>query len=216
MEQQLIPVVSKQLKVLNTINQVVKKSFLRYFVVRNGVIFTDDNGLAMEMGLHFSYTNQIDDLLKLFSIPEGYALMLNSQDVFVTIRDNKKIIKYLKFNDNGIFISGDMIDFPIGRYVKMTDAFKDTYRVIVDRITKKSEKLLTDEDIQKLINNEILTFGEGDKRVRLTKALFPHIKVGLPMSVTILDIDDPNLFETMISITKDDVTNFHVYTCIKF
>jgi hypothetical protein len=216
MVEQIIPVVSKNVKILNDINQVVKKSFLRYFITRNGVVFTPSEGRAIDNGKHFSFIEEIEKLTSLIDIPERHVLMLESAKVYTHYKDQKKFIKYLKINDEGVYLSGELGDCCIGSIMKITDSIESIYTSAVERIMKKDERLILDNDMEALLRNEVVTYVDGDKRVRLTKTLIPHIKIGLPINITFLDIEDPNLFEVMLSITKDKVTNFHVYTCIKF
>jgi hypothetical protein len=216
MEEKIIPVVSKDIKFLNDINQVVKKSFLRYFIARNGVVFTNDDGKVMDNGIHFSFIEDMDKIMNLIGIPERHILMLDSAEVYTHFKDQKKFIKYLKINDQGIFISGEEKECRIGALIDLTDSMESVYKSAVDRILKNDGITISNDDIEKLLKNEVVTYGEGDTRVRVTKTLIPHIKLDLPITITFLDVENPDLFETMISITKDNITNFHVYTCIKF
>jgi hypothetical protein len=209
-------IVSKDIKVLNDINQVVKKSFLHYFIARNGVVITDDKGLAIDNGAHFSFIEDTDKLTKLIDIPEKHLLMLEAPVVYTHYKDQKKHIKYMKVNDEGVFLSGENGDVRIGKIIEVTPSIQEAFKSAVDKILVKSEELMTDDLIEAMLRNEIVTYGEGEYKVRLTKTLFPHIKIGLPITVTHLDVEDPNLFQVMLSITKDKITNFHVYTCIKY
>lgn len=218
MTNQIIPVVSKDLGVINTINQVVKKSLLYYFVVRNGVVFTVEGGNILENGTHFSFIDDMEKFQKYFPIPEGHAIILNSQVIYTTIRDFKKYINTIKFEDNLIYFVTEDAQFEIGKVVSMDKAdLREKYDKAKWFIPQKETETLTDDMIQTMLNNEVITYGEGDYKLRITKTLFPHIKLGLPMSIKFFGLEEePDLFQSMIAIDKDGVTNFHVYTCVKF
>jgi hypothetical protein len=213
---QLIPVTSKDVKFINDINQVVKKSFLHYFVVRNGVAFTNMESRAMDNGIHFSFIENIERLKELIPIPERYAVKLSSAAIYTTIKDNKKHLKHIKIENDQVFLQIENDFVLIGEYVLVEEEVHNNYAGAVFRMQKKEDITLLDSTIEAMLNNEIVTHSDGENKIRITKSLFPHIKVGVPISITFLNLDDPSLFEAMVSITKDNVTNFHVYTCIKF
>lgn len=216
MENQLIPSVSKDLKFLNDINQVVKKSFLRYFVARNGIVFTDDSGSALPMGYHFSFIEDMEKFLNYLPIPEQHVLMLDSRDVYLTMRDHKKLMQYIRVVNDTVFIAGEKLNSKIGKFMPIDENMMATYSKVVGYAGQDPGKELDDELIEAMIKNEVISYGDSPFSVRMTKTLFPHIKVGLPISINFFEVEDPKLFQILIRINKSDILNFHLYTCIKY
>jgi hypothetical protein len=212
-----ISITNKELKVINDINQVVKKSFLHYFITDKGLIFTDVNGACIDNGFHFSYIHNIDKLLEIIPIPDDELLVFYSQDLFNAIKENKKIINSIKILNNKVYLVTDKDSFLVGQYAKFDEGLKEIYRKAFTYTLKLDPQCkLPDELIKSLVENEIITYRQGEYKIRITKTLFPHIKVGLPINISFVDLNENDLFETIINITKDNVTNFHVYKCIKF
>ena len=212
-----ISIASKELKFINDINQVVKKSFLHYFITDKGLIFTDVNGACIDNGFHFSYIRNIDKLLEVIPIPNDELLVFYSQDLFNAIKENKKIIHSIKILNNKVYLVTDKESFLVGQYAEFDEGLKEIYRKAVTYTFKLEPQYeLPNELIKSLVENEIITYRQGDHKVRITKTLFPHIKVGLPIKISFIGLNENDLFETIINITKDNVTNFHVYKCIKF
>lgn len=212
-----ISITNKELKVINDINQVVKKSFLHYFITDKGLIFTDVNGACIDNGFHFSYIHNIDKLLEVIPIPNDELLVFYSQDLFNAVKENKKKINSIKITKNKIYLVTDNDSFLVGQYAEFDEGLKEIYRKAVTYTLKLDPQYeIPDELIERLIQNEIITYRQGEYKVRIAKSLFPHIKVGLPIKVSFIDLNENDLFEAIINITKDNVTNFHVYKCIKF
>lgn len=212
-----ISITSKELKVINDINQVVKKSFLHYFITDKGLIFADVNGACIDNGFHFSYIHNIDKLLEVIPIPNDELLVFYSQDLFNAVKENKKTIKSIKVLNNKVFLVTDKETILVGQYAKFDESLKEIYRKAFTYTLKLEPQYeLPDDLIKSLIENEIITYRQEDYKIRITKSLFPHIKVGLPIKISFIDLNENDLFEAIINITKDNVTNFHVYKCIKF
>jgi hypothetical protein len=217
-QDKLIPAVSKDLKILNTINQVVKKVYLHYFVTHNGIVFTNEKGLAMDSGKHFSYIKDMDKLLNLIEIPVGHVLALKSDAIFVVMRDHKKIIRGIKIENQQVSIHTTQQDFPIGTYIEVNDLMREEAKTAASWIIKFDNHIALDEAvIAELLDNKVVLHMEDDYKLRMTKTLFPHIKKGLRMTVGFRDDNEkPELFDAILTVTKDDVKNFHMYKCIRY
>lgn len=216
----IIPVDSKKIKVLNDINQVLKKPFIRYYF-DSGFAFTHPEYIEkMSSGFHFSYVNpskyNVDDLLP---HKEGYMIEISSDLLYKAIKDNKKVITDITIENNLIAFTGNSYTFPIGRYVKITEDMIKLYNKCLDIYRDKDivdMQKIDNSSIELIYANEIVNCGKGDKRIRLTKPLIPHIKSGLDLYLNTKDTDNPGIFEASVVLVKSGIYNFHVFNCVKF
>lgn len=215
-----IDVDSKKLKVLNDINQVVKKPFDRYYFLNN-VVFANLSNISLDAGVHFSYVDPDKYSLKeLLPHKENHVIELISEIVYKAIKDYKKVITKLSINDDKIYLTGDGNTFLIGRYVPVSEEIIKLYETAADYIKDhpvSSMEEINEKDKASMYANEIVNCGSGDKRIRLTKPLLPNITMKSDIYVKNLDIEDnPNIFSSIVLLVKSNVLNYHIYNCVKF
>lgn len=207
----------KERNLINDINQVVKKSFLHYFILEDGLVMSNPKGFAIEKGFHFSLCKKFDVIKNLIPIPEKHILVISAQNMFVTFRDRKKEIEQIMIENNVVFVGSDSVRLPIGKLVERTPSIDSMEQKIHNFLGYVDvEGRIPDESVDKMLENEIITFEKGKYKIRLTKELFPHIKKGIDLNVSFIETGDPYTFKTLLSVDKGNVQNYHLFDCIYY
>lgn len=215
-EKKIIESNSKKLKIINDMNQVAKKLGSKYHVFPNGLsIVPQDHGF-IDRGFHFCVNSKYEKLNELLDTTR--VMTFESQDVYKTIKDFKKNISHILIERDNIFLQTDGDKIRIGGLASINtiEKLKSQYNRAIKLINKDGSTRLTDGQVTSLYDNEMITLQKEDKRVRLTKQLFPNLRKDSEMSVNFFDLEDKKLFEVLLSYEKDNVQNYHAYTCIKF
>lgn len=208
---------AKERNLINDINQVVKKSFLHYFILEDGLVMSNPKGFAVDKGFHFSICKKFEIIKNLIPIPHNHVLVVSAQNMFVTFRDRKKEIEQIMIDNNIVYVGSDNLRLPIGKLVERTASIDLAEQKIHNFLQHVDEEgRLPDEMVDKMLANEITTYQKGKFKIRLTKELFPHIKKGIDLNVSFIDSGEPYTFKTLLSVDKGNVQNFHLYECIYY
>lgn len=208
---------SKERNFFNDINQIVKKSFQYYFIFSNGLITAFHDEQLNRVGIHFSHIDDNDTFRGIINIPESEVLRINSMDMFNQFKTDKKSITAISSEDSVLYVRRESKKDAIGKFITINADIITQYKICMDISNSIDTGFnISDEKIQLMLNNEVVTFKLEDMKIRLTKSLIPHLKVGLPTKISFSDRKLNNLFDVDITLTKNSITSFHRYTCIKF
>lgn len=206
----------KQIKLLNDLNQITKKVFARYYIFSDGFLIPSPGERQIKGGFHFCVSPDTQRILEIFELTEQ-VVYINSNDLYKTVKDNKKIITHILVESSKIYLTdGAETKFVIGGYHKPTEAVGKNYARARVKYENSDKSHISAEMVESLCANNIVAFSDDNYKVRLTKELVPNIKKDFPMSIAFIPSDDENVFETLILLKKDEVVNCHLYKCIKY
>lgn len=216
------PITTKDLKVINDLNQVLKKVYKRYTIFSNGFIIpTTTEDSMVSGGIHFSIippetVKKLQDIFNLNLTSDTYSLIveLDASAVFKAIKDNKKDLSSLSFIDNHIYFQGkDM--YPIG-FVQQDSNVETYLKKVLELHTLFDLVELSEEVVESLSNNNMAILGKEEYKVRLTKEVIPNLKKDMLVHIGFRNDSEPTLFQIMIKTTKNDISSFHFYKCIRY
>lgn len=207
---------------LNDMNQFLKKCYSIYFITREGLVFTKDKYFEMDLGKHFSFIND-DSIMSVISsiyseMDEDEILVINSRSLYEVVKCNKKSLSRLVVDQlNNIFICDcdeKIIGDEIGYVDKLINVENDlsNYASFLENLPEFN--VLTDEEKEKILLTDFYLYERDEYKIRLTKSLSSHPKH--IASIGFKDLGFNNLFQTIINVFNNKITNFHVYTCIKY
>jgi len=208
-----------EVKKLNDFNQLAKKLSTEYLLFSDGtIIFTIDNK-------HLSYGEHFGKVFTpIFNIENDQIFCISSNDVFKVISKNKKSIKHINYLNNTLFLTDDKDEnsFQIGRIINIKSITKelyDLYKLAINKINdfdNIDKKIISYDIIEKLNAKNIVTFSMNDYKVRLANKLIPLLKKSNNISISFKDINNSNLFESLIIFETEYFNLFHRYMCIKY
>ena len=215
----------KQRNGMNECNQVLKQIFSEFIVNQGGVAYASENGSEMSRGFHFSLLkdSMLGEVMAKAPIELREGFTMNTNDVYLAIKDNKKKINkvYLQQNDFG-FCTKDEDEFlPLAKMLDERTAFMQKQEEKISSIVKAiqnkdAEYILTDGDVQLLSNNQLLTISVGKFHVRMTKEVVPVInRHASNYQVIFKNIDDA-VFHMIMTYNVHNVQFYHQYTVVHF
>jgi hypothetical protein len=211
--------VSKDIKVINDFNQISKKIFKNYYIFNN-ILVCNNEDANINKGQHFAFTinNPLNNLL------EDKLLYITTDNIFKTIKDQKKNIKQININDdNELFISGDNeLKSHIGKIMDHTKMDDNITQLFINanyyiKNSLNTFNFLSKEIKESLCDNNLIIYKKDDYKFRLTKELIPNLKVEYPINIVFFDIpQNLDLIEVLICVDRGILKSFHKYICIKY
>lgn len=211
-------IVSKDIKIINDVNQVVKKLFHHYVIFPDGMI-TGHAESKLPYGIHWSTLDKdkCDTIFNLLPVNTDFPIVLDSLTVYTIYKDCKKEMTDIRIDvDGSIYIVGN-IEYKIGFI--LTDAVDEL--MFNKKVYEQNMKDLKLEEMAfeasgLLMANEMVTYESGEYKIRVTKSVIPNLKKDSVIHIGFIDSNVDGLFESVITMKKDMVNSFHKYQCIKY
>lgn len=217
---------SKELKCIHDLNQIVKKLFSQYIIIRDsGLIIPDNDGLLPDKGTHFTLSPSVSEIMEMLPDYIG-AISLDAKAIFDVVKEEKKKIRGIEIDNEIIsFILKDGDDSSqtrtIGRVITGVFFHQPIYERILSIATWINENTDLQYDstyVDNLMNKELVILTSGRHRVRITRELIPNLSKTSTFAYEFADhfTDNPDTFNLIVSMEKGNVMHYHIYTCFDY
>lgn len=213
---------SKGIKKINDFNQIVKKIFKTYYIDNENLIMftTDDKYECTNKGAHFCHLDNTS-INPFIDVLEGRICCFDSHVIFKTIQEEKKKITGISADDSCIYFvmkDGDIVyDKFIGQHF-----MKDRLNMTLSKSLSKainyfntfentSFEKVSDDIIQKLINNSLIKYHYNDITFRITKELLPNLKKDSNISLSAINAGE-DLFTGILYEERNGICIYNIYT----
>lgn len=215
----MIQLETKQVKLINEINQYAKKLFPKgYYISPEGVIYSDTSKL--EAGIHFIKVDDVNKYLDLMC-PKGRYTQMYPEPLYTKFKDDMKLITGICEDVFGLYphIPGE--DEPV--YIGKTTSSKRVKERVAE-IISELDKYIQDNPLEELdsdtiddINNgAVINYSRGDCSVALCKRILPSLVKTSKVSVVIIPSpNDDNLFNVLLETINKGFKTYNIYLCIK-
>lgn len=217
----IIPIVSKNVKPFNDLNQIVKKCFNIYFIFRNGLICspTGEYVKGINKGTHIAFCESLVKEIYAFieshyRIEEGKFISFISDQLFTALKEKKKLLESIKIEDNVISIFRDKEEFTVGYIANVDEVDLESGQLLAKHIMR-NDHISMNFSIEGLLNNELVTITKDDCKARMTKELIPVLKKDSNIYYNIMN-GSKDRFKLLIICESKGVRLLHVYTCVKY
>ena len=210
------------LKAINDLNQIVKKLYTRYIIIRDkDLIVPDKDGLSIDKGTHFATSKLVTTIMDIF--PDDVTMIsLDAGAIFTIIKEEKSNIDGIMIHEGGVFF----IMKDAGRSVIIGSVKTDIeLSQLTTRTIDLSQWVLgnlsfnySDRYVDNLMDKELVILRSGDKKARITKELIPNLTKKTVMAYEFTDelTNNTNTFNLIISMEKGSVYQYHIYTCFHY
>ena len=203
----------EEVKKLYDINQICKNIFTEY-TIEKGVIYTPDDSYNINKGEHYGILNN-----NIFVDLYNRGMLINAQDFFESLKKIKKkeiggieiIGKNVYFDDlrRGLVrigTTGNDLSLPL----KTTKLFKEIRNSNI-------KYTLNEEELERVLNNELLILKFDNVTLRITKEILPKISNKYKVDIRVRMYPN-NFMKTMFIMEKEKslVVTYHIYTCVNF
>ena len=159
------------------INQILKNTFLSFYLDNQGKIFSDKLN-KLENGIHCAES----ELTKYIPVPEEFSfLRLDSTKIYEVIKDYKSLLEGIFYKEDGIYFRikdvGDVI------FGKLVPGFNLPDNDIVHRVNMmlhpdeiSIEGKLYDDEIEALVDKQVVEKMVANYYMIVAHKLFPSIK----------------------------------------
>lgn len=158
------------------INQIIKNTFLSFYLDFNGRIFSDKLN-KLENGYHCAES----EFYRYLPVPVNYFLRIDSTKIYEVIKDYKSLIDAIYYKDNNAYFKvRDVGDIVFGRFMEAfalpTNYATQRVNMMLTPDTIDLEDKLCDDEVELLLDKQVLEKEIGDYRMIIAHKLFPSLK----------------------------------------